>query len=231
MYIDAIVYPELPRQGISDSSTKNNLPQAIELIKKSNINQNMKEWLIAQSIYMKIYFLGLDSVNVSVLENFQSEYDQSNFSRALTELKAEIETLNPGSIIPNLNAQKQDSTIVSLHDLKGKLIYLDVWATWCAPCIEQMPYSKKLEEQFKDRNIEFVYLSVDRDKEKWVKFIGDKALGGTQLKASDVNVVYEDLKLFGVPRYLLIDENSRIIDAYAPRPSDEEIYELLAQHL
>jgi thiol-disulfide isomerase/thioredoxin len=231
MYIDAIVYPELSRQGVSDSSTKNNLPQAIELINKSNVHQSMKEWLIAQSIYMKIYAVGLDSTNIVALENFQSEYKEPQFIRSLQKLKAETETLNPGAVVPNLKGRKQDSTEIALHDLKGKLIYLDVWATWCQPCLKEIPHSKLLEERFKNENIEFVYLSVDRDKEKWNHFLDNSELKGIHLSANNITRVYKELRLYGIPQYVLIDENSKIIDAYAPRPSDEEIYNLIAQNL
>src|SRR5574343_490978 len=72
-----------------------------------------------------------------------------------------------------------------LEDLRGKYVYIDVWATWCGPCRAEIPHLKKVEEKYHGKNIEFVSISVDVDKdhEKWQKFVTDKELGGIQLFA------------------------------------------------
>ncbi len=67
---------------------------------------------------------------------------------------------------------------MSLSDLKGKYVYIDVWATWCGPCNAEIPHLKKLEEEFEGRNICFVSISCDDSRNAWERFVQVKQLGG-----------------------------------------------------
>jgi len=114
-----------------------------------------------------------------------------------------------------------------LSDLKGKYVYIDLWATWCAPCRAEIPYLQKIEEKYHGKNIEFVSISIDKakDNEKWKKFVTDKKLGGIQLFAdkdweSEFVVNYG---VTGIPRFILIDPQGNIVKSDASRPSDPEL--------
>lgn len=112
-----------------------------------------------------------------------------------------------------------------LEDLRGKYVYIDVWATWCGPCRQEIPYLKKVEEKFHGKNIAFVSISIDemKDREKWKKFVMDKQLGGIQLFA-DKDWTSEFIQSYGInsiPRFLLIDPQGNIVDADALRPSSQ----------
>ena len=118
-----------------------------------------------------------------------------------------------------------------LEDLRGKYVYIDVWATWCGPCRAEIPHLKKVEEKYHGKNIEFVSISVDVDKdhEKWQKFVTDKELGGIQLFA-DKNWNSDFIKAFGInsiPRFILIDPTGKVVKSDAPRPSSAALVELL----
>jgi len=118
----------------------------------------------------------------------------------------------------------------SLKSLRGKYVYIDVWATWCAPCRQQIPALKKIEESYKDKNIYFVSLSIDKqtDKIKWLKMIREMKLGGIQLLAeNDWNSKFvKDYQITGIPRFILIDPEGNIVDANAPRPTDPRLIAL-----
>ena len=110
-----------------------------------------------------------------------------------------------------------------LEDLRGKYVYIDVWATWCGPCRAEIPFLKKVEEKYHGKNIEFVSISVDVDKdhEKWVNFVKEKELGGMQLFA-DKNWNSEFMKSYNInsiPRFILLDPKGNIISSDAERPS------------
>ncbi|MGB6083306.1 TlpA family protein disulfide reductase [Moheibacter sp.] len=111
---------------------------------------------------------------------------------------------------------------ISLSDLKGKYLYVDVWATWCRPCLQQLPAMKELEEKYRDTNIEFVSISVDndRDKAKWQKMVQEKQMGGVQLFAGKRTSFHQDYKISTIPKFLLIGKDGEIIDDNAPRPMD-----------
>lgn len=119
----------------------------------------------------------------------------------------------------------------SLDDLKGKYVYIDVWATWCGPCKREIPYLKEVEKKFHNSNIEFVSVSIDKltDRNKWKSMVADKQLGGMQLMAdNDWNSAFvKGYQIQGIPRFILIDPQGNIVDPNAPRPSDPALETLL----
>lgn len=131
----------------------------------------------------------------------------------------------------------------SLKDLRGKYVYVDIWATWCGPCKAEIPSLKKLEKEYHGKNIEFVSISTDNGRgyraetseesaklayEGWKKMIKEEELGGIQLmsdKAFESDFI-RAYKINSIPRFLLIDPAGNIVSADAPRPSDEKLVEL-----
>ena len=116
---------------------------------------------------------------------------------------------------------------VSLADLKGKLVLIDLWATWCGPCKAEEPHWEKLNEQFKGKDIAFVGISVDQDKKAWDKYVPEKNLKGIQLHAGPGNDLSAAYKVTGIPRYMLIDKKGNIITTDSPRPSDPKLKSLI----
>lgn len=118
-----------------------------------------------------------------------------------------------------------------LSDFKGKYVYIDVWATWCGPCRAEIPFLKKVEEKYEGKNIAFVSISVDvqKDLEKWKKFVAEKQLGGVQLFADkDWNSDFmKSYSIDSIPRFILIDPTGKIVSADAARPSSPKLQEQL----
>jgi thiol-disulfide isomerase/thioredoxin len=118
-----------------------------------------------------------------------------------------------------------------LEDFKGKYVFIDIWATWCKPCLEQIPAMKKIEEKYRKKNIVFVGISVDdaKDFEKWKNFVNEKKLGGIQLFA-DKGFESDFIKTYvvnGIPRFILIDPQGKIINPEAEWPSKPKLQEEL----
>ncbi|MDR2282883.1 MAG: TlpA family protein disulfide reductase [Sphingobacterium sp.] len=120
---------------------------------------------------------------------------------------------------------------VSLDDLKGKLVLLDMWATWCGPCRAEEPHWEKLNEEYKDKAVAFVGISTDQDKPKWESYVKEKSLKGIQLHAGPGNELSNAYKVTGIPRYILIDKAGNLITADSPRPSDLKLKTLLDEWL
>lgn len=124
---------------------------------------------------------------------------------------------------PTFNYENHKGGTTKLEDLRGKYVYIDVWATWCGPCIAEIPHLKRVEQQFHGKNIEFVGISIDtkKDYEKWKKFVVTKELAGIQLFAdNDWNSDFvKAYGINGIPRFILIDPKGNIVDANAERPS------------
>lgn len=143
---------------------------------------------------------------------------------------AENRKLN-NTVSPPFDYENHAGGKTTLESLKGKYVYIDVWATWCGPCRAEIPSLKIIEEKYHGKNIEFVSISVDTDKdhEKWKNFVTDKQLGGKQLFA-DKNWNSDFIKAFGInsiPRFLIIDPSGKVLDADALRPSNPELVKKL----
>ena len=140
-----------------------------------------------------------------------------------------------GAVAVDFNYENFEGGRTSLKDLSGKIVYIDVWATWCGPCIKEMPSLKELVGYYKDKDIEFVSVSIDSEKDyqKWRKMVPDKSVGGIQLYDPEgLNSSF--MKSFSVsliPRFMMIDREGKIITAHAPRPSSENIKAFIDSHL
>ncbi|WP_343538755.1 TlpA disulfide reductase family protein [Sphingobacterium thalpophilum] len=127
---------------------------------------------------------------------------------------------------PDISGKK-----ISLPDLKGKVVLVDMWATWCGPCRAEEPHWERLNEEFKGKPVAFVGVSVDQDKTKWDAYVKQKNLKGIQLHAGSDNELSNAYKVNGIPRYLLIDKAGNLISADSPRPSDPKLKVLLEEWL
>lgn len=149
------------------------------------------------------------------------------------KINAALATLKPGDKGLDFKYEDKDGKMVSFSDLKGKVVLIDTWATWCGPCKVEIPHLKKLEEEMKGKNVHIVSISVDeeKDKEKWKKMIADENLGGLQLFASGWSEITQYYKITGIPRFLLFDKEGKIISVDAPRPSNPELKPLIEKYL
>ena len=125
---------------------------------------------------------------------------------------------------PDVNGKQ-----VSLSDFKGKVVLIDVWATWCAPCRGEIPHLKKLEEEMKGMDVIFLGVSVDeaRNKQKWLDFIEQEKLGSIQVFASGWSKITKDYKINGIPRFIVIDRKGNVVSFDAPRPSNPALKKML----
>ena len=171
-----------------------------------------------------------DDVETYYKEFMLGSTDVKN-NEEITKSYTTLKTVAKGNVSPQFeNYENFKGGTTSLSDLKGKYVYVDVWATWCGPCKAEIPSLKKVEAQYHGKNIEFVSISVDalKDHDKWKAMVTEKELKGIQL-FSDKSWKSEFVQGYlikGIPRFILIDTEGNIITANAPRPSSEKLIEL-----
>lgn len=175
----------------------------------------------------KLDLVFVDLQTKSINDNYDEvvKYYKKNYAANLAKSK-----LN-NTISPPFDYENHKGGTTKLEDLKGKYVYIDVWATWCGPCRAEIPSLKKVEEKYHGKNIAFVSISVDVDKdhEKWKNFVTEKQLGGIQLFAdknwnSDFMISYG---INSIPRFILIDPSGKIVKSDAARPSDPQLQKQL----
>tara|TARA_B100000401_G_scaffold388210_1_gene293273 strand:+ start:110 stop:1366 length:1257 start_codon:yes stop_codon:yes gene_type:complete len=213
------------------------------LFEKNLINEKYNWWAIEDT-------MDIDSFN-EIISEYENTIkllikklvndDESN-SKQLEILKDEMDSKIERKLSIINKPQNGESYIdftyentsgesVSLSSFKGSLVYVDVWATWCGPCKAEIPYLKSLEQDYHEQNIVFLSVSVDTNKDKWLKMVEEEALGGVQLWADGWSQITKDYAIFGIPRFMLFSEDGKVISNDAPRPSNEDIRELFDKYL
>ncbi|MGZ5304726.1 MAG: TlpA family protein disulfide reductase, partial [Bacteroidia bacterium] len=141
--------------------------------------------------------------------------------------------LAEGANAPIFTLKDTSGKTVSLADFKGKIVYLDFWASWCGPCMQEAPHAVKLQEKFAGKDVVFLYVSTDDNDEAWRKAIRSKNLqkGVHLISKKSAENVQEKYDVEGIPSYFLIGRDGKIINGNASRPSDEITVELLNEAL
>lgn len=158
------------------------------------------------------------------------EYIEENYE----QMHADAVRLRKGATSPVFsNYENHKGGTTSLSDLKGKYVYLDIWATWCAPCKAEIPFLKEIEKEYHNKNIEFVSISVDKKEayDTWKNMVTSENLGGIQLYA-DNNFESDFIMEYGInaiPRFILVDPDGNIVDANTLRPSNPKLKELFSE--
>lgn len=172
---------------------------------------------------------------VYVKAEYDTFMDEQQSPKLAAKLKEEHDKWNPilpGKQVPDFTFVTSDGDPAKLSDLRGNLVYVDIWATWCGPCIAEHPYWDKLMDEYKDEPVAFLTLSLDDDKEAWEKMVKDKNMKGFQWYTDDAfdSEFAQHFIVRGIPRFLLLDKEGKVIDPSADKPSGD-IRAALDQHL
>lgn len=161
---------------------------------------------------------------VEELQIYTMNMQQKEFAREIENKLEQAARLLPGRPAPDFVMSDITGQQKKLSDFKGKILYLDLWATWCGPCIQESPAFAALSEKYP----EILFLQISRDEHlgSWKNYLAHKSAVLPQYNSVDLNLV-EGWQLYYIPRFILIDREQKIINAYAPRPSSEEIIPLL----
>ncbi|MDP3436197.1 MAG: TlpA disulfide reductase family protein [Bacteroidales bacterium] len=176
----------------------------------------------------------IDKNSEETFSAFRKVATDPNSLEKLTKRYNDLKELSPGKMAPDFGLLDVNGKKIMLSDLRGKNVYIDIWSTWCGPCIQEIPFVEKLHEKYKNsKNLEFVSISVDddikawknklaEDKPSWKNFVAE---GGYN---SSLNKKYF---ITAIPRFLLIDKDGKIISINALRPSSPDIEKYLEPYL
>lgn len=160
----------------------------------------------------------------------------SRLEKQHNEMKVQYSAITRGNAAPAFTANDVNGKSYSSADYAGKVMVLDFWFNGCIPCKAEMPYMEKLAEKLKGENIQFFTLSLDTGDQllkAWKTLVKDK--NGSTLQLNVPNGFKSELaKHYGirsVPRIVIIDQQGKIVDAFAKRPSDPKLYQQLLKLL
>jgi len=141
------------------------------------------------------------------------------------DIKVTLVQLRPGTYAPDFELKDENGNLVKLSDLRGKYVYLDFWATWCMPCLQEMKVMPSLVKEYGDR-VTFVSVSIDKKYETMRSFLKKGNLIHPENKYKEYylhfggdNKLKEDYRIKTIPIYIFIDKQGKIVKAPAERPS------------
>lgn len=156
------------------------------------------------------------------IEQIQTPAYKSSVSKTFYRLLA----LNNGDPAIDFLIKNQNGKEVKLKDFAGKIIYIDIWATWCAPCLEELPFLDSLKQKFTgNKNIEFISLSIDDDNAKWKKHLEKNKLTSTQWIIDRKNL--KDYNVITIPRTIIINRDFTIAAMNGGLPSSIRTFQFL----
>lgn len=143
--------------------------------------------------------------------------------------------LTAGAEAPDFTLVDESGKTISLSDFRGKVVYIDFWATWCPPCTYALLKSNDLKQEFEGKDVVFLYISLDSDMGSWRRFLNRHRPGGVHVfaKGRYKSEVAGDYTVRGLPAYFLIDKDGNLARIPAKGSTDpglvEEINEVLAK--
>lgn len=180
-----------------------------------------------------LVILKADTLIKVVIRNLSSREFKVNLRYFYEDIKKKEYILTGGVVAPNWVAKDTNGKQVSLSSFKGHYVFVEVWATWCAPCVKEIPHFMKLASKCRSKNISFVSISIDTNIEEWKSFVEKRE--GEVIHLIDTNgfksQFMKDYYFDGVPQFMLFDPQGKVVDVKMPRPSDitvqKKLYNIL----
>ncbi len=179
--------------------------------------QAIKEWYSTSTLVREMHKIS-DKAQLATFKSKIELIKTASYKDAADQMLKHLMSFGKGDTAIDFISVDLNGNQVALSSLKGKVIYVDLWATWCGPCMVEMPYYEKLKLQYKDNpNVVFVSLSIDDSEKPWKKSIDERKADGYQWLINRSKL--QAYNIVGIPRSLLIDKDFKMVDMDAPMPS------------
>jgi|GEM_PF-728817 len=235
MYFQSKIIPEVNKEiEKTDSSSKSASVATLadKKIRGSKYPKVIEEFFLAKNISYNLAMEGISGPIREVYSRFKKQATDTSYLSSLEKLYKKWLKIDTGKPAPNFWGTTPDGKKISLSDLKGKVVYVDIWATWCGPCKEEFKFAKQVEKQFKENNkVAFLFVSIDQDIAAWKKMVlsgqTPKGIHINQQQNQQPDAIWESYLIWGIPRYVLIDQAGKIVQTHAERPSSGEVPDLI----
>lgn len=123
-----------------------------------------------------------------------------------------------GAPVPEISFEDKDGNEHRLSQFKGKYIYMDLWASWCGPCVKEVPHLQNLEKNLKNKDVVFVSISLDSGQSEWIRKMEQLKMSGNQWRATD-GTFASMLNVKGIPHFLIYGKDGHLLEYQASPPS------------
>jgi len=242
LLLEYVDYKALEEYDFMKFPDRNAAVQEAFNIARSNLKDEALQYFLTSTLLRNAA-----DVKASLLRQMHGFLKQQNNSEAFVLLVEK-------RISERLNAQEEEAPVIieeeqvsdqynvellgvdgkkfNLSDLRGKVLYVDIWASWCGPCRKQFPAAKELKSKLSKKelkNIVFLYISIDNTETVWKKAIDQLKIEGTHAisKGGWGSEVTTKFDVRSIPRYFIFDKKGRAVNTNAPRPSDPQLLGVL----
>ena len=189
-----------------------------------NLRKNVSEALVSNYLrrfnYVERFEEGLQELT-AVGEKYTLP------QRYLKDFKARRSTVKEAAFPEGVRLLDASGNVMDFASLKGHVVYIDLWASWCVPCRKEIPHLQQLEAEMAGSNVKFLSISIDRKSDDWKKALAQLKLHGLQWHDADGSLA-NALNVKGIPFFLIYDKEGRLYRYNAPRPSSgAQLKELL----
>ncbi|MCY3664246.1 MAG: TlpA disulfide reductase family protein [Gemmatimonadetes bacterium] len=190
---------------------------------KENLEGRVLYWFLARELISKIKFGGeAFAWAYGKWEEFQQINPHPEYTEAVQAALDVALKLQPGQPAPEFSLDDLDGQPVSLSQFKGQVVLIDFWASWCGPCISDLPYLRKIKEETADWPVVFLNVSIDEDEAAWRESIDKHEIEGVHVRADGFgSEVAKSYQVRGIPSYYLVDSQGLIVERLRIRDIDE----------
>lgn len=202
--------------GIGDQDKANairNEFNALEITRKENIKQFITSNAsspVAAYLALNIFMNDDFEQQKEVLNLLNPELATNNYYKVLSDNIQVLAQLQVGRVAPDFTLTSKDGENVGLSSLRGSYVLIDFWASWCQPCRRENPIMVEKYNQFNKHGFTILGVSVDNDRDAWLKAIEEDGLVWTQL-IDDKGISAEIYGVRYIPTTYLLDPNGVIL--------------------
>jgi peroxiredoxin len=191
-----------------------------------------RDYLRAININREFNYGDLDKAR-ALKQEFMASSQSEDLRARVTKTWEGIQALMPGNPAPDFTMTDMDGNPVSLSDYRGKVVYLKFWASWCGPCMRQVPPAAELKKRMAgEDDLVFMYVSIDTDENAWRTTIDRNNITGVHMvtpgRERGVPALYQ---VKWIPTFYIIGRDGNIFDNRPPQPADPEVDEVLLKAL
>jgi len=162
----------------------------------------------------------------SIYERYLEDCDSENLIVTTKEVFQRYIEIKNRKLGPRMNIQSQSFPLFEKFTAyKGKVIYLDFWASWCSPCIASIPYTKKIKKQFENDEFLLIYVGIDDQMSRLEQAAKKYEMEGEHilLNQEESQKAKELFEIEEIPTYVLIDRNGDVISNKELHPQNEDV--------
>lgn len=192
----------------------------------------VRDYFLASSLKNYIVF-NVISERDSLIQMGMHQLGDSALQASVERELEQRKHLARGAKAPDFSAVDTLGAVHKLSDLHGKVVLIDFWASWCAPCIEALPGIEKINAKFSADEFEVLQVSIDNSKGDWLRLIKKREPSATQwfIQRTSMEGLVQAYAVSGIPRYVLIDQKGSLINASAPGPDKPALSLMIEQAL